>query len=631
MRSADELALIASIADGLPCGVWVAAAPDGRFVYSNAAFDEIMGMGPVADIGVGQYTRPYGIYGRDGALYPENRLPFVRALQERKTVVVDDLVIHRRDGRRVYVRAFGKPLFDAAAAITHVAIAFFDITREVEAQEASSRAEDRLRRVVGNAPIVLFALDRDGRVTFVDGHGLGRLGRRPQDFLGRLVQEIYPDDTAIAEWTRRALAGETVSYIAQLPPDAVYETRLAPLRDESGERVGAIGVATDVTDRHKMQARLARAERLASVGLLAAGVAHEVNNPLSFVIGNLDRAAREIARGLGASSEEARKTLEPLLRDAREGAERVKAIVRDLKLFSRVGEPLLRPIDVRGALDASIAMAHHEIRHRAKLVTELAPVPAVMGDEGRLGQVFLNLLVNAAHAIREGAAEKNEIVVATRVDGDGHVRIEISDTGVGIAPEQRAMIFDPFFTTKEIGVGTGLGLSICHALVTELGGHIEVESLPGQGSTFAVVLPPAGPQAAVATPASATRSERGRRGGILVIDDEPLILKVVADALGDEHEVTCEGRGDVALARIRNGETFDAIVCDLMMPQVTGMDLHGALLEIAPKQAEAMIFLTGGAFTPHARAFLDRIPNIVIEKPFDTETLCASVRRVVGA
>src|SRR5580693_5239751 len=141
MRSLDELGLISSIADGLPCGVWVATAPEGRFVYSNRAFEEIMGMGPVADVGVGEYTVPYGIYGRDGNLYPEDRLPFVRAVEERTTVVVDDLVIHRRDGRRVYVRAFGKPMVDPSGEMTHVAIAFFDITREAEAQAQLARAE----------------------------------------------------------------------------------------------------------------------------------------------------------------------------------------------------------------------------------------------------------------------------------------------------------------------------------------------------------------------------------------------------------------------------------------------------------------------------------------------------------
>src|SRR5580693_8110043 len=165
MRSLDELGLISSIADGLPCGVWVATAPEGRFVYSNRAFEEIMGMGPVSDVGVGEYAVPYGIYGRDGELYPEHRLPFVRALQEGATVVVDDLVIHRRDGRRVYVRAFGKPMHDEQGAIGHVAIAFFDITREVEAEQAQSRTEDRLRQVVAHAPVVLSAYDRTGKLT----------------------------------------------------------------------------------------------------------------------------------------------------------------------------------------------------------------------------------------------------------------------------------------------------------------------------------------------------------------------------------------------------------------------------------------------------------------------------------
>src|SRR5580692_441895 len=191
MRSNSELGLIASIADGLPCGVWVATAPEGRFVYSNQAFEEIMGMGPVSDVGVGEYTAPYGIYGKNGALYPEDRLPFVRALQERTTVVVDDLVIHRRDGRRVHVRAIGKPMVDATGAIQHVAIAFFDITREAEAEAARFRAEERLRSAVSNAPIVLFALDRDAKITFIDGRGLGRLGLGPEDFLGKSAFEAY--------------------------------------------------------------------------------------------------------------------------------------------------------------------------------------------------------------------------------------------------------------------------------------------------------------------------------------------------------------------------------------------------------------------------------------------------------
>jgi len=631
MRSPDELALIATIADGLPCGVWVAAAPDGRFVYSNDAFEEIMGMGPVADVGVGQYTGPYGIYGRDGAPYPENRLPFVRALQERKTVVVDDLVIHRRDGRRVYVRAVGKPMLDASGVITHVAIAFFDITREAEAQEARSRAEERLRSVVSGAPIVLFALDREATITFVDGRGLARLGLEPKDFLGKSAFEAYANADSAVSWIKRALAGETVSYLAELPPNAAFETHLAPLRDGAGEIVGAIGVSTDVTDRHAIQTQLARAERLASVGLLAAGVAHEVNNPLSFVIGNLDLIAAQIAQRLGAAPGEALTTLADMVRDARQGAERVRTIVRDLKTFSRVREQRVDPLDLRGPLEASIAMARNEIRHRARLEVDLAPVPLVLADEGRLAQVFLNLLVNAAHSIHEGAAEKNEIRVTTRPDPGGGSRVEVSDTGVGIDPADLTKIFDPFFTTKDLGHGTGLGLSICHGVVTDLGGRIELESTPGRGSTFRVILPRAPETQAASRPRSATdltAIATGRRASVLVVDDEPLILKIVTAVLEGDHDVTCEARADAALARIRAGERFDAIVCDLMMPQVTGMDLHGALLEIAPRQAEAMVFLTGGAFTPRARAFLDRVPNPIVEKPFDAATLRKGLERL---
>jgi PAS domain S-box-containing protein len=626
-RSVQSLTLIASIADDLPCGVWVATAPDGRFVYSNRAFDEIMGMGPVGDIGVGEYAAPYGIYGRDGVLYPEHRMPFVRALQERTTVVVDDLVIHRRDGRRVYVRAFAKPMVDEQGAIGHVAIAFFDITREIEAREAQSRTEDRLRQVVAHAPVILSAIDRAGTVTLAEGRGLERIGPA-SEFLGKSAFDLFPEEPAVARSVRLSLDGEANNYVARVRGGA-FETRLTPMRDASGDVVGAIGVSIDVTDRERMQAQLARAERLASLGMLAAGVAHEVNNPLSFVMGSLELIQEEILAMGTAVPAGVLARMKELLRDALTGAGRVRSIVGDLRSLSRVEEHATRPVDVRATLEASIAIAHNEIRHRAKLVREFAPIPMVMADEGRLGQVFLNLLINAAHAIPEGDASSHEIRVVTRAMPPG-VCVEVRDTGAGIASDVLPRIFDPFFTTKAVGTGSGLGLSICHAIVTALGGRIEVDSRPGGGTTARVVLPAADDTHAAPGDLAGERPNPGRRGSVLVIDDEPMIAKVIATVLASEHEVTSATSAEYALARIRAGDRFDAIVCDLMMPQTTGMDLYEALQQIAPAQARAMLFLTGGAFTTRARSFLERVSGAALEKPVNADTLRDRVRRLVG-
>ncbi len=647
MRSSDELALIAAVGEDLPAGVWVASVPDGACVYANEAFEAIVGTKPVLGAAAGNYVRPYRVYTRGGQPYPEERMPFARACQSRATVVVDDLVIHQRDGARAFIRAFAKPMFDDAGEITHVAVVFFDISREIEAETARERAEaeqvelrNRLSRVLDHAPIVLFAFGRDGVVTLCEGQGLGRIGLRPKDFLGRCMFDIYPADPIVNGSARRALAGETVTYTVEmrLVTSGTYETRLAPLRDDEGMVVGALGVSTDVTDRVRMEAQLARAERLASVGLLAAGVAHEVNNPLAYVIGNLDLIAQRIGAAEPGTLDDARDELEEMLRHAREGALRVRAIVRDLKVFSGAREQKRTAVDVRSALDGALRIASNELRHRAEVVLQLTSLPAVRCDEGRLGQLFLNLLINAAQAIPEGPSEKNEIRVTTRTaTGPGGERstegewacVEISDSGVGIPPEMVTRIFDPFFTTKPVGTGTGLGLSICHAIVTDLGGRIEVESEPGRGSTFRVWLPAAATVSSAPAPAPSVSGAARPRASLLLVDDEPQIVKVLGLLLDSHHDVTSEVSADAALQRVARGERFDVILCDLMMPQMTGMDLHDALRSVAPDQADVMLFLTGGAFTPRAREFLARLPDAAIEKPIDPAVLLSRVDEVL--
>jgi CheY-like chemotaxis protein len=251
-------------------------------------------------------------------------------------------------------------------------------------------------------------------------------------------------------------------------------------------------------------------------------------------------------------------------------------------------------------------------------------VPAIDANEGRLGQVFLNLIVNAAQAIPEGNSGKNEIRITTKLDGNNRVVIEIRDTGSGMPEAVISKMFDPFFTTKAAGVGTGLGLAICHRLVVAMHGVISAESQVGKGTVFRVCFPVAVP--AVPAPAPPpTTIPSGRRGRVLIVDDEPMLANLVRRMLAPEHDLTVVTDARKAIELASAGERFDVIISDLMMPDVTGMDLHAALLALSPGQAERMIFMTGGAFTPGARDFLNQVRNPRIEKPFDVNTLKALV------
>ncbi|HEY0781368.1 MAG TPA: ATP-binding protein, partial [Thermoanaerobaculia bacterium] len=317
------------------------------------------------------------------------------------------------------------------------------------------------------------------------------------------------------------------------------------------------------------------------------------------------------------------------LGEAREGADRVRNIVRDLKVFGRGNEDVRGPVVVRRVLDSSINIAWNEIRHRARLVKDFAEVPMIEGNESRLGQVFLNLLLNAAQAIPEGEAERNEIRVSTATDRDGRVMIEVRDTGAGIAPEILTRIFEPFFTTKPDGVGTGLGLWICRGILADLGGTIAVESRPGHGSSFRVTLPPAAVEEVSSRVVG--RGPDGERQGerVLIIDDEPLILGALRRAFGSDYRITCIADARQALSRLASGERYDVVLCDLMMPEMSGMDVYAELSRVAPDRVDKMIFLTGGAFTARAREFLEQVPNARIEKPIDFQNLRALMKNLL--
>jgi signal transduction histidine kinase len=474
-----------------------------------------------------------------------------------------------------------------------------------------------------------FAAVESGRALATDD---ARHDPRTREFAGSYLAEhgiTSMIDAAIREGGRviGVVCGEHVG-----PPRAWTADEVA----FAGEIADQAAMAFSAAERRRLQAerermalQLAQKQRLESLGTLAAGVAHEINNPLTYVLANVDFAAGRVQALLGGREVKLADVAEALA-EAREGVERVERIVRDLRSFARVGDDERGPVDPRQVIESTLNVVRNEIRHRARLVKNLGAVPHVEANESRLGQVVLNLLINAVQALPEGRAEDHELGVSTATDGAGRAVIEVRDTGCGIPAEALARIFDPFFSTKPVGSGMGLGLALTHGIVTSLGGEIQVESTVGEGSTFRVILPPAPPGARPArspTPSPAGASQR--RGRVLVVDDEPLVASSIARLLEGEHDVVTATRAEDALARA-HAERFDVILCDLMMPDLAGMDFYHALGARDPDAARRVVFITGGAFTPGARAFLERVQAPCVEKPFNADRLRALVRERVG-
>ena len=306
-------------------------------------------------------------------------------------------------------------------------------------------------------------------------------------------ERVHPEDReAMRLLDERALRerGSFESEHRIVRPDGQVRSVQAAARvlvDAAGNALQIVGTARDVSEMRQMQAKLVLTERMASLGTLAGGIAHEINNPLAYVLSNIGFVHRELVALTADAPSERLTEVRQAVEEAMQGAERVRRIVQDLHAFARPSESG-GPTDLHRVLDLAANIASSQIRFRARLVKDYGPIPLVDGCESRLGQVALNLLVNAAQAIQDGRPQDNEIRLVTLAEGPGHVVLEVRDTGSGIPPEFRSRVFEPFFTTKPVGTGTGLGLWICHRIVTSLGGEITLESQTGKGTTFRVVL-----------------------------------------------------------------------------------------------------------------------------------------------
>ncbi len=486
-------------------------------------------------------------------------------------------------------------------------------------EQQGCRDADEFKQLVRNDPEALTkCLDRlhvrrvsAGAVSLVGAASEEECIRRSSELLTAESKADFLRVLMAAVRKERDIHLETaIMTCAREPRDVRVHWRFVPGDDDRFER--AVVSVVDMTAERELQQRLLLAERMSAIGTLTASIVHEIKNPLTFVWNHL----RALHKGEKLSEEAAE-----LVGEAYEGAERIRVITNEINVLSHGGDGAeVEVVNLKQVLDSAIRIARPEIQHRATVVREYEEGRLfVRGSRTRVSQVFLNLIVNAAQAIEPGDKAQNTITIRARSTEKNRVCIEVQDTGPGISPQLLRRIFDPFVTTKPAGRGTGLGLSICRRIVHSLEGTIEIQSHPGQGTVARVVLPRAAraqrPLTVPPPSISAIRRAAGGKLSILVVDDEPVIACLIQKALV-EHDVTTAGDGREAVA-LMGEHAYDVILCDLIMPEMTGMDVYRAALQRENPMHDRIVFMTGGAFTQRARDFLESVPNLRIEKPFE--------------
>lgn len=534
--------------------------------------------------------------------------------------------LRHRSGREIPIELSATPVGVAGSMVS----VFFvlDVSEQERAEEELRNSEARFAQLLDCAPDGVLMLDRTRVVTanrlaasmFGEESSGALVGRDVTAFLdARSAQSVTAHFEKLT--VQGSGAGEREANELTTLAGRNLEVSAIPLDYEGQPTV--LAFLRDVTERKAIQQRLVQADRLAAVGMLAAGVAHEINNPLTYVLLNLKYIQKELPK-VAHQPERLEKLLQHL-QDANYGAERVQTIVRDLRSFARADDEAPEPVELNAILDSSLAMADHELRRKASLHLHLAAVAYVCATPTKLEQVFLNVLMNAAQSLPTTARD-NEIHVELTRPAANTVRVTVSDTGSGIPEDLREKVFEPFFTTKPRGMGTGLGLPICRNIIDSFGGRIWITPHAGRGTSVHVELPEV-PRPEAFTPhtsSSTLPAAEAKRGRVLIIDDEKSVATMLARFLESNYDVKhCTGAADALDLLSRH--TFDVILCDIMMPEMSGIDLFERLEHVSPGAQERVVFMTGGGLLPEVYDFLRSAERPKLEKPFDMGEL----RRVI--
>lgn len=542
-------------------------------------------------------------------------------------------LLRTRDGMRPVVVQMAAPATVAGDPYLYGPLFIVDNSAERAAKTALADRTEELRRLeaehrqlIDDLPVMVFASDATGRCTYVSAAVERILGYTPEeiyvmrDFSALNVDSVPPD-----YGTRAAVFERDFRQRRRDGREIVVRYSARVIADVEGRVIGSRGFGVDVTAERDAQHQVLLADRLAALGMLVAGIGHEINNPAAYVALGVQQIARHLrAARMGAEPlDAALERALPILDDVSAGVHRIAEIVGELKLFSRhPGMDAPGPIDLNGVVRSAASLVQAELRSRARLIVELGELPPLPGAWARLSQVVLNLLINAAQAIPPGAPEANEVAVSTEKSG-GDVKIIVRDSGCGISPDAQQRIFDPFYTTKPVGEGTGLGLAISYDIVRRLGGLISLESEQGHGSRFIVTVPYAAPNA----PAVIKREvPLPAHGSVLVVDDERALATAIARELSGRMQVQAVYTGGEALEALSRSR-YDAVLCDLRMPGLSGADVYRRTRARDVPQADRFVFLTGATGLADEAEFLRSSGRPVLEKPF----AMAELWRTVGA
>jgi len=431
---------------------------------------------------------------------------------------------------------------------------------------------------------------------------LDRLG------IAALVESVQSGVAEVAEGETRVDSGQT------------WTVTVSPVPGEDSGAAGLVLVLTDVTESRRLQQRLAQSEKMSSLGQMISGVAHELNNPLASILGYT-----QLLQGSAPEDEKLGTRLAVLSREA----ERCRKIVRNLLSFARHREPERKRLSLNQVVENVSSLLSYQLRvEDVRLEHDLSPdLPAMEGDAHQLEQLLVNLLTNAGHAVRQ-TRSPGVVTLRTRKGGEHAILLEISDTGPGIPEAMRSKIFDPFFTTKAPAEGTGLGLSLAYGIVTAHEGTIEALDHPGPGTTFRITFPVGDPTTREEPAAATSRSVATPTGGrILVVDDEEAVGLLICEALCKDGHVTQLARGGrQALERLA-AESFDLVICDLKMPDMSGERLYEELKRTRPGLARRVLWTTGDTLGTDSDELVARTGLDLLPKPFDLDELCRHVRR----